>query len=81
MPRATARRAPKYCAADRQLAPAAVDQHGELDARRPAVVEQLVHRRAHRAAGVEHVVDEQEVAPSTSNGSVVRFVRASGPGA
>src|SRR6185295_4605579 len=41
--------------ADRQLAPAAVGEHHERDARRPAVVEQLVHRRAHGAAAVEDV--------------------------
>ena len=45
---------------DRQLAAAAVDQHGELDARGPAEVEQLVDRGAHAAAGVEHVVDEHD---------------------
>ena len=43
---------------DGQLAPAAVDQHGELDQARPPVVEQHVHGRAHGAAGVEHVVDQ-----------------------
>ena len=46
--------------ADRQLAVAAVGQHGELDARRAAVVEQRVDRGAHGAAGVEHVVDEHD---------------------
>src|SRR5687768_16983669 len=34
--------------ADRQLPLAAVDEHHQGDARRPAVVEQLVHRGAHR---------------------------------
>src|SRR5262245_3214792 len=34
---------------DRQLAAAAVDQHRELDASRPAVVEELVDRRADAA--------------------------------
>src|SRR6266850_2380616 len=48
--------------ADRQLAAAAVGEHDQRDARRPAPVEQLVHRRAHRAPGVEHVVDQQELA-------------------
>ena len=46
--------------ADRQLAVAAVGQHGELDARRAAVVEQRLDRGAHGAAGVEHVVDEHD---------------------
>src|SRR5512138_2024246 len=48
--------------ADRQLAPAAVGEHHQRDARGAAVVEQLVHRRPDRAAGVEHVVDEQQIA-------------------
>src|SRR6185503_7015329 len=47
--------------ANRQLATTAVGEHHERDARRPAVVEQLVHRGAHRAAAVEHVVDEQQL--------------------
>src|SRR5919204_5217632 len=46
--------------ADRQLAVAAVDEHGELDARGPAVVEQGVDRGADRAARVEDVVDEDD---------------------
>src|SRR5687767_7356142 len=43
--------------ADRQLPAAAVGEHDERDAGRPAVVEELVHRCTHRAAAVEHVVD------------------------
>src|SRR4051812_5973972 len=39
--------------ADRQLPPAAVGEDHERDARGAAVVEQLVHRRAHRAPAVE----------------------------
>ena len=46
--------------ADRQLAVAAVDDHGELDARGAAVVEERLDRRADRAAGVEDVVDEHD---------------------
>src|SRR3990170_4440139 len=46
---------------DRQLPPAAVDEHRERYAPRPAVVEQFVHRRPHRASGVEHVVHQQQV--------------------
>ena len=47
---------------DRQLAVAAVDQHGELHDARPAEVDQLVERRAHGAAGVEDVVAEDDPA-------------------
>jgi hypothetical protein len=47
---------------DRQLAAAAVDEHRERDARRPAEVVQLVDGGADRPAGVEHVVDEDDVA-------------------
>jgi aminopeptidase len=43
---------------DRQLAVAAVGEHCELDARRAAVVEQRLDRRADRAAGVEDIVHE-----------------------
>ena len=45
---------------DRQLAVAAVDEDGELDRAGPAEVAQRVERRAHRAAGVEDVVDEHD---------------------
>src|SRR6266851_1309334 len=48
--------------ADRQLPPAAVGEHDQRDARRAAIVEHLVHRRAHRAPGEEHVVDQQQLA-------------------
>src|SRR4029450_1477413 len=43
---------------DRKLSVAAVGEAGELDARRAAVVEQRLDRRADRAARVEDVVDE-----------------------
>ena len=46
---------------DGQLAVAAVDEHQQLHARRAAVVEQRVQRGAHGAAGVEHVVHEDDV--------------------
>src|SRR3954468_3820371 len=46
---------------DGQLALAAVREDDERDARRPAVVEELVHRRADGAAAIEHIVDEQDV--------------------
>ena len=39
---------------------AAVDEHCELDARGPAVVEERLDRGADRAAGVEDVVDEHD---------------------
>ena len=48
---------------DGQLAVAAVDEHGQLDARGPAEVDQLVQGRAHRAAREEHVVHEHHRAP------------------
>jgi pyrimidine operon attenuation protein/uracil phosphoribosyltransferase len=44
--------------ADRQLAVAAVDQDGELDARRATALEERLDCGADRAAGVEDVVDE-----------------------
>src|SRR6185436_10806531 len=46
---------------DRQLATAAIGEHHQLDARGPSVVEQLVHRGADGAAGIEHVVHQQQV--------------------
>ena len=60
---------------DRQLAAAAVDQHGQLHAGRAAEVEQLVDHGADRAAGVEHVVEQQDVrCRRSSNGSWVASV-------
>src|SRR5439155_7796371 len=47
--------------ADRQLPAAAVGEDHQRNARRAAVVEQLVHRSAHRAAGVKHVIDQQQI--------------------
>ena len=49
--------------ADRQLAVAAVGEHGELHALGAAVVEQRLDRRAHGAPGEEHVVDDHDRAP------------------
>src|SRR6266852_795675 len=46
---------------DRQLPFAAVHQRRKLDFSRAPVVEQLVHRGAHGAPGVEHVVDHHDV--------------------
>ena len=55
-------REPRACVRrlDRQLAAAAVDEHGELDRGRTPVVEELVDRRAHAASGEEHVVDQHD---------------------
>src|SRR5574343_1778498 len=47
---------------DRQFATAAIGQHGEFDGSRAAVVEQLVDRRPRRAAGVEHIIDQDDMA-------------------
>ena len=46
---------------DRQLAVAAVHQHDELNRLGPAEIDQRVERRARRAAGVEHVVHQQDL--------------------
>ena len=46
--------------ADRELPVAAVDQHGQLDRARTAVFGQRVQRRAHRAPGHQHVVDQHD---------------------
>src|SRR4051812_827515 len=47
--------------ANRQLSPAAVCEHHERDARRAAIVEQLVHGGAYRAAAIEDIVDQQQL--------------------
>src|SRR6266568_3932760 len=49
--------------ADRQLAVAAIDEHGKLDAVGTAVVEECLDRGANRAARVEDVVDEDDGLP------------------
>ena len=41
---------------------AAVDEDGEQDLARPAVIENLIHRGAHRATGLQHVVDQHDAA-------------------
>ena len=46
--------------ADRQLAVAAVDEHGELHGAGPAVLGDGVEGGAHGAAGEQHVVDEHD---------------------
>src|SRR5574343_14766 len=47
---------------DRQFATAPVSQHGEFNSCRTAVVEQLVDGGTGRATGVEHVIDQDDVA-------------------
>src|SRR4029079_8907445 len=47
--------------ANRQLAAAAVDEHRQRDARRPAEVVELVDGGTDRPPGIEHVVDEHDV--------------------
>src|SRR3990170_6234660 len=56
---------------------AAVDEHGELDAGRPAEVREGIHRGADAASGVEHVV-HQDDAPAVD---VNRHLRALEAGA
>src|SRR2546423_3023227 len=46
---------------DRQLPAATIGEHDQRDALRAPVVEKLIHRGAHRAAGIEHVVDQQQI--------------------
>src|SRR5215813_12162480 len=48
--------------ADRQLPVPAVDQHGELHTARPAEVHERIERCTHRAPGVQHVVDQHDLA-------------------
>ena len=47
---------------DGQLAMTAIDEHQELDAAGTAMIEEGVEGGANGAAGVEHVVDEDDVA-------------------
>src|SRR5574343_834810 len=47
----------------RQLAAAAIGQHGQRDRGRTTVVEQLIDRRAGSPPGVEHVIDQDDMAP------------------
>ena len=57
---------------DRQLAMAAVDEHGQADRLRPPEVDEGVHRGADRPARVQDVVDEHDRPPV----EVERQVRA-----
>ena len=54
-------------------------EHGERDARRPAEVGELVERRANRAAGVQHVVDDDDVLAVDVHGSCVGPTTGRGP--
>src|SRR5271155_2649073 len=47
---------------NRQLAVAAIDQRQKLHAARPAMIEERVERSAHCATGVEHIIDENDIA-------------------
>src|SRR5213076_388070 len=55
---------------DRQLASPAVHEHAQRDAFRPAEVGQLVERRAHGPARVEHVVHDHNVSVAEIAGNV-----------
>src|SRR5579872_694714 len=46
--------------ANRHLALAAIDEHRELNRFGPAQIGYRAERRAHRAAGIEHVIDEDD---------------------
>jgi len=46
---------------DRQLAPAAIGEHREAHGARPTEVEELVQGGANGAAGVKHIVDQDDV--------------------
>ena len=46
----------------RYLTLAAVDEDGEQDLARPSVVKNFIHRRAHRATRLQHVVDQYDAA-------------------
>src|SRR5574343_1975875 len=54
---------------DRQLAAAAVGEHGRRHRGRTTVVEQFVDRRPGRPPGVEHVIDQDDVAPFDIEGN------------
>src|SRR3984957_18598085 len=47
---------------DGQLAMPAIDQRKKLDAARAAMVEERVQRGPNGAAGVEHIVDQHDIA-------------------
>src|SRR5262249_20979327 len=47
--------------ANRQLPTAAVDQCGKANGARPAVIENLVHRRTNGTPGIQHIVHQDDV--------------------
>ena len=65
---------------DGELAPAAVDEHGQPDPRGAAEVGELVERGADGAAGEEHVVDDHHVpARRARSGATVFPTTGRGP--
>src|SRR4051794_25278350 len=46
---------------DRQLAMSAIDEHQQLHARRASLLEEAIERGADGAAGVQHVVHQDDV--------------------
>src|SRR3989338_5075624 len=53
---------PDHLRLHRQFASAAIHQHCQRDFRRAAVVEQFIHRGANGAAGIEHIVHQDDMA-------------------
>ena len=47
---------------DRQLVVASIHQYRQPDRGGPTIIEQLVHRRAHGTSGVQHIINQQNVA-------------------
>ena len=46
-----------------QFSQPAIDQHGKFHARGAAKIEQFIQCRPQGAAGIEHIVDQQNMAP------------------
>src|SRR5262249_30048236 len=63
-------RAPDELSFDGHFAVAAVNQNAKSDALRAAEVEKTIHSRANSAAGVKHVVNENEVHAVDGKGNV-----------
>jgi hypothetical protein len=59
--------------ADRQLPSAAIGENRELDTRRATIVEQFVDRRARRATGIQHVIDQDQRPAFDIEGNRARF--------
>ena len=62
-----------------QLAVAAIDQHAQPDALRPAQVEKTVHRRANRPASVKNIVHHHQVLIVHREGNVAGLSTGCGP--